>query len=45
MKYRKPEIVSIVSANAAIQGIPKGASGRDSSNLSKQTVAAYEADE
>jgi hypothetical protein len=45
MKYQKPEIVSLDDADTAIQGIPKGGGGADSSNLTKQTVDAYEADE
>jgi hypothetical protein len=45
MKYRKPEIISVIDANEAIQGIPKGQAGRDATSLTKQTVNAYEADE
>jgi hypothetical protein len=45
MNYCKPEIVSVLKANVAIQGIPKGTSGSDMFSKTKQTVAAYEADE
>jgi hypothetical protein len=45
MKYCKPEIVSVVNANDAVQGVPKGTMGHDMFSPTKQTVAAYEADE